>query len=312
MIAKETTIEHVLGRSTERYFGQAFRSFYVRFLTMEQSESELTGQFYVDYVGPQRPREEAPHLGSIEYTAVALRLATYGLNRLGRIAVSDTDRAFMHSYQILNKESLYTGQHQFHCRLVQSVIDANSMQGSISHFEINIGAVAIHIAIDHRGGMRYGTLPAKETLAIHIEQLHSIGYKCTDLDITALKTNLRQQCITADISYAYLFEENSLHGIGSARDALLTTDAIRVFGQLMQVLLYELENSCRHSCPNIWLRKMYLQSDRPLFTGTASAEVHFDHIREIQKGEVHWKLVKLSGTIGNFKGRFEVAFEVKK
>lgn len=313
MIEQEKTMDMILGNSNERYFGDVFRTFYLQILSLTTvSETELSGEFSADYLGPLRPRGEAPHLGSIEYLPLALRLATYSLNRLGRISIADTNRAFLRSYKLHSKESLGMGMHTFHCRMLHSEYDMQSMQGSTSLFEIILGDTRILVEVDHRGGMRYRKLPQAETIRWDLEQLHSIGYKCTDMEVVPLEMDLQQQEITARVSNRYLFPENSLHGIGSARDALLATDATRVFGQLMQVLLYEIEGSDRKRCPNIWLRKMELQSERPLFTGKARAKVTFEHIREIRKGDTHWKLVSLSGSVGNFTGKFEVAFEVKK
>lgn len=311
MIEQEKTMDMILGNSNERYFGDVFRTFYLQILSLTTvSETELSGEFCVDYLGPLRPRGEAPHLGSIEYLAFALRLATYGLNRLGRLSIADTNRAFVRSYELHSKESLGMGIQTFHCRMLHSEYDMQSMQGSTSLFEIILGNTRIRIELDHRGGMRYRKLPEAETLCWDLEQLHSIGYKCTDMEVVPLEMDLQQQEITARVRNRYLFPENSLHGIGSARDALLATDATRIFGQLMQVLLYELEGSDRQQCANIWLRKMQLQSERPLFTGKARAKVTFDHIREIQKGDTYWKLVSLSGAVGNFTGKFEVAYQV--
>ena len=313
MIEQEKTMDELLGNSNERYFGDIFRSFYIDIQSLKLiGDSELSGTFSAEYLGPLRPRAEAPHLGSIEYLTLALRLTTHSLNQLGRISIADTDRAFLRSYKLHSKDSLGMGVHTFHCRMLHSKADMESMQGSSSLFEIRLGDTHIHIEVDHRGGMRYSSLPEAETIPWNMEQLHSIGYKCSDMELIPLEMDLQQQEITARVSNRYLFPENSLHGIGSARDALLATDATRVFGQLMQVLLYEMEDSDRQRCPNIWLRKMELQSERPLFTGKARAKVTFEHIREIQKGNTYWKLVSLSGSVGNFIGKFEVAFEVKK
>lgn len=312
MILTTKTMDSLLGRSDERYFGDVFRGFFIRILSMEQQADRLTGQLKVDYIGPRRPHGEAPHLGSIEFTALAMRLASHTLNRLGRINIADTNRAFLRHYEFSGKEILYTGTHSFCCRLLSSEMDLQSTQGSTSVFEIAIDSSRTLVTIDHRGGSRYLKLPEKETLSVALEQLYSAGYKYTALDIGPVKTDVHAQQISAPITYSYLLGANSLHGIGSARDALLATDAIRVFGQLMQVLLYELENSDRHNCANIWLRRMELRSERPLFTGEAEASVRFENIRKISKGDNNWKLIALSGTVGNFFGKFEVAFEVKK
>ncbi len=308
MISTEKNIDNLLGRSEERYFGDVFRSFYTQISDFELLEDEIRGKFSTSYIGPLRPRGEAPHIGSIEYLALALRIATHGLNQLGKINIADTNRAFLRSYAINLGDSLPMGSYPFHCRMLRSAMDGKSIQGSTSLFEIQMGTNKALIEVDHKGGMRYGKLPEKETIKRHFEQLHSIGYKSTSLEVKTTNTDLSSKTISASVTNRYQFEENTLHGIGSSRDALLATDATRVFGQLMQVLLFETAGTDRFSCNNIWLRKMELRSERPLFTGNAEANVSFDKIREVKKNGRQWQLIKLSGKVGNFTGQFEVAY----
>lgn len=303
-------MDSLLGRSDERYFGDIFRSFYMHIRSFEIDGDSVYGELQTSYIDPARPHGESAHLGSIEYLALTLRLATHGLNRLARINIADTNRAFLRSYKIILAQSLYTGIHTFKCRMLRSEQNRTSMQGSISLFEITIDNIRSVIEVDHRGGMRYGRLPADETISDTIEQLHSIGYKHTTLEIKDILVDTNHLEASAKVFNKYLFEENCLHGIGSARDALLPTDATRIFGQLMQALLYTLEGTDRHSCPNIWLRRMELYTQRSLFTGQAAAHIHFDRIRHVKTGNQHWKAVKLSGTVGNFMGSFEVAHKL--
>lgn len=307
MITTEKNFDSLLGRSDGRYFGDVFRSFYTHITKLEVVEDEIHGELSVIYIGPSRPRDEPPHIGSIEYLALALRIATYGLNQLGKINIADTNRTFLRSYTISLRDSLPIGKYPFRCRMLRSAMDYNSIQGSASLFEIQMGSNVALIEVDHRGGIRYGTLPKKETIDWHFEQLHSVGYKSTALQIEIGDMDVALKKISARVTSRYLFEENSLHGIGSSRDALLSTDATRVFGQLMQVLLFEIVGTDRFSCNNIWLRKMELKSERPLFTGNAEANIIFDQIREVRKNGQQWQLIKLSGTVGNFTGQFEVA-----
>lgn len=306
-------MDDLLGRADERYFGDVFRCFHMDVPYIEKLDGEaIHGHIQIGYIGPERPRSESPHLGSIEYLSLALRIASYGLNRLGSFSIADTNRAFLRNYRFNSSDMLGIGRHGFICRMLRCDRDMSSMQGSTSIFEIQIGNARIEIAVDHRGGSRYLHLPESETLAVDVEQLHSLGYKCTTLTIAPPKINLEMQQISTQINFKYQLPTNSLDGIGSSRDALLATDAIRIFGQLMQVLLYTREGSDRTQCSNIWLRKMDLRSQRPLFTGEAEAIVTFDKSREIRKGDSHWNLISLSGTVGNYEGKFEVAFEVKK
>src|SRR5690606_30353960 len=115
-------------------------------------------------------------------------------------------------------------------------------------------------------------------ISFDLEQLHSIGYKSTEIKFSTLEIDIDRKSICTSILYKHLLQENTFNGVGSARNNLLPTDAIRIYGQLMQVLLYKLSNNDRNTCPNIWLRKMKLLQDRPLFKEKIDASLIFEDI----------------------------------
>lgn len=312
MLKENPTIEQLLGDTDHRYFATGFRGFDFTIETFEVSEEHIHGNLRAHYIGPARPRSEDPHIGSIEFVALSLRIASHALNQLALIGIADADRAFITSYKIRVAGSLSVGILPFHCRMIRSERDAASLQGSRSLFEIKIGESVVLLEVDHRGGVRYRYLPEEQKLDLHYEQLHSLGYKYTQLQLDDISIDKIGARISGSVQYRSLLEENTLHGIGSARDALLATDATRIFGQLMQALHYETQNTDRLRCPNIWLRKMELSSEMPLFDGQCSAEVQFEHIREVQQGAINWKLITLRGHVGNFSGRFEVGHQIRE
>lgn len=304
------SIDHILGSGEDRYFATGFKSFEMKIQSFEISEECLQGHLHIQYRGPDRPHGDPVHVGSIEYLALFLRLATHGLNRIGRIGIDDTDRAFLTDYQLQVKHPLFMGTHSYYCRIIETPKHSYGLQGCKTRFEIGLGGNVGYLEVDHRSGFRYRILPEEQQLSLQYEQLHTVGYKFTDLHLHNIQIDTIAGHISADIKYQSLFEEDILHGIGSSRDALLATDATRVFGQLMQALYYQTEGTDRHKCPNIWLRTMELRSKRPLFSGTCSATVQFDQSRILQQGDMQWKVIRLSGKVGNFEGKFEVAHQI--
>lgn len=307
----QNNIDQLLGPAESRYFGDVFRSFSLSITQVEWAKSQFEGYFQAVYDGPPRPRDEEPHIGSIEILAFSLQLATYGINRLAKIGKADTNRSFLRSYQIQLNNSLGLGTHAFTCRMKSSSLDNSSMQGSTTIMEVLLGQNRIVLEIDHRGGSRFSRLPQHETIEHIQDVLHSIGYKYTHIDIHQLQIDIPRQHISAEVAHHFRIAENTYDGIGSARYCLLPTDATRIFGQLMQALLYRLEMTDRHRCANIWLRKMQLHMERPVFAQTTTAEVVFDRIREVQKDKQRWKLVQLHGQVGNYLGHFEIAHVVQ-
>lgn len=306
-----TTIEEILGKPEERYFGNGFRFFTIDLKSIEISPTEIRGQAIVKYAGPQRPRGEAPHIGSIEFMAFSLRMGSYAMNRICKINLADTNRAFLKKYSIQISNNMSVGTHNFACKVLSTEPDVCSLQGYITQLEIQFeNFTKIKISIDHRGYSTHKPLPTNELIAFDYEQLHSLGYKSTEMEFSHLDINLDTQTISTSIKYKHLLEENTFHGLGSARNNLLPTDAIRIYGQLMQSLLYKLDNSDRSNCQNIWLRKMYMIQDRPLFKENIKASVIFQDMRNITLGGDTWKLINLNGSVGNYTGSFQVAHKV--
>lgn len=312
MIQENVHIDQLLGDPTQRYFSTGFRFFEFTLEDCSFTKDSMQGTARAIYNGPARPRDETPHLGSIEYLAVALRLATVGLNRLARLGKADVDRALLTRYTINIQDELGVGDHPFQCRMVSSESSWESVQGSITVFSISIGPTQIELRVDHRGGVRYmKQLPDEETIQLHLAQLFSIGYRHRSLDIHSIALLPEHHTATARVRYTPHFEENILHGIGSARDTLLPTEATQVFGQLMQALLYDLYGTDRSQCATIWLRKMELHIKSPLFRKEQDAAIMFDHIRDIQRQGVRWRLIDLHGSVGAYTGKFSIAHQTE-
>lgn len=306
MKTKHNSIDYFLGTPDSRYFGDGFRTFCFDINVLSVSDHEISGLIHSQYLGGNRPRNEEVHLGSVEFLALAMRLGTYGLNRLGKLGIADTNRAFLSHYNLKAKKVLKISAIAFYCRMCSSNAEIDSLQGSRSLFEINIGGNIAVLELDHCGGTRFGSLPDWETIAYDRPQLHCTGYKQSTLTIQEIEVDLENLHITAVVLHKHPRSSEPLDGVGSASMALLGTDAVRVFGQLMQVLLYTTEGTDRIRCPNIWLRKMELRSERPLLEHSVQASVRFHRIRKIKyKGEC-WQLIELSGIVGNFIGNFEV------
>ncbi|NGM64423.1 AvrD family protein [Sphingobacterium sp. SGR-19] len=313
-IKQYDSMEELLGGRTSRYFAEAFRHYHVPMDMLTESGNTITGMINVCYDGPARPRNEDVHLGSLEYTALVMRLGGHALNRLGMIAPSDIARGFASSVDVKISRSLGTGQIPVRCRLLASRNGLNCVQGTCSTIEVDIGGNRCKVTIDHRGGKRYLVLPEAQKMADTDgeTQLYGTGYRTRGLHISDVAIDISQRFICATFEYDPMFLEETYEGIGTARHMLLPTESIQLFGQLMQALLYQMDSTDRESCPNIWLRTMSLRCQRPLFGTSGHAFVQFDRIQTIVSGGITWQIIDLTGQVGNYHGRFRVAHKKDK
>ncbi len=77
-----TEIDSYLGNGDSRYFSQGFKHFGFDLHTVKLMENGFTSSIVASYKGPDRPRQENPHLGSMEYSSIALYLAEVHLVKI--------------------------------------------------------------------------------------------------------------------------------------------------------------------------------------------------------------------------------------
>lgn len=306
------SIDELLGGGSTRYFAEAFRHYHIHLEHLTRKQDCLSGTIHVCYDGPGRPRDENVHMGSLEYTALAMRLGGHALNRLGMIGPTDISHGFASSLQVKISHSLGLGKIPFHCRLLESRNSLSCVQGTCSIIEVDIGGNRCRVTVDHRGGRRYLLLPEaqKMTDTDGDAQLYGTGYRIRGLHLGDVGIDVSQKLIRARFQYDPMFAEESYQGIGATRHMLLPTESIQLFGQLMQALLYRMDGTDRERCPNIWLRAMSLRCQRPLFGASGTALVQFDRIQRIVSGGNSWQIIDLSGQVGNYKGTFRVAHQI--
>lgn len=306
MLQNISTIDTLLGNPSERYFAQGFKQFHFDIKSLDILDQEIRGVLFSRYDGPARPHGAEPHIGSIEYVALALRLATYSLNRIGRIGLLDVDSSFMTSYRTKLRVPLHLGELPFTCRLLCSGFDPQSLHGSSSTFGIDIGNNTIYLTVDHRGGARYRRIPPAQILSHHYELLYSVGYRYRRLTLEQICVDTAGQRIEGQVGYEPLFEDRMLHGIGSARQMLLPTEVMQVFGQLTQALLYKIKDTDRSHSPAIWLREVDLRCQRPEFSTPCRAQVRFGAMKQLSHLGRVWQVISLSGEVGSYTGRFTI------
>ncbi|MBE8714824.1 AvrD family protein [Sphingobacterium hungaricum] len=303
------TTDEVLGDARNRYFGRAFQAYHIKLKSFIIDNSIISGVFKIDYDGPARPRHETVHLGSIEYTALALLLAGFGLSKLVGLSIEQINMATLDRMSFKISSILCIGEVSFAIQIKESGRDNSSKQGSYSTFQLTVGFTTISIRIDHQG-KRYHWLTAHQSLDPFSEQLYTIGYKKRTLKIHTITLNLHSNSIQGHVHCPRQYPENEIDGLSSSRSILLPTDALQVFGQLMQTLLYQKMNSNREQCPNIWLRRMDLEVHAPQLEEHCISRISFDKIKRINQRKESWQMIDLSGNVGTYRGKFQIAHKL--
>lgn len=307
------TMDSLLGDGRQRYFAHGFRDFAMRIASCTTGLREISGMLEVSYAGPERPCGEAPHLGSIEYMALALRLGGHALNRLYRLGLDDLGRTFASSVRIKIGRTLAPGSISFRCRLLESRTSLHAMRGTYSTVEVDIGGNTCRLRLDHSGGGQYRRLPGDQTMADGDggRQLFGEGYRGRVLDLSDILVNTAERKVTARYRCYPSGVPTDYQGLSTAAHLLLPTEALQAFGQLMQALLYSMDRTDRDRCPNIWLRSLSLSCERPSSATSGNASVRFDRIERVRSQGQDWQVIDLSGEVGIYRGSFRVAHQME-
>ncbi|MBE8721358.1 AvrD family protein [Sphingobacterium pedocola] len=302
-------IDQVLGNSSVRYFAEGYRYYDIQVHEGILKDRELAGQVSFNYCGPERPRGEEVHVGSIEFTALALQLASHALYLMIGLSNEQISSAALSDLHIKLRSPQYLMATSYRVKVVSSTQSAESVPGTRSTFAITIGTQnSILIAIDHQRPY-YRYLDPQQRLCLDCEQLYSSGYKNREIHIEKVNLITEQNRASAYIRSIVTEGSPMEKGIGSTRHMWLPTDALIVFGQLMQALLFTQLGIDRLRCPNIWLRQLTLASGRPIFEDHCDGAILFHDSREVNRENQKWQLISLSGTVGNYRGKFQVGFQ---
>jgi len=305
-------LDMILGDQNERYFSSGFSKFNYQIHNYRFSaKKELTGSFRVQYKGPARPRNERPHLGSMEYTAMALFLAEGML--LAYLRLTDRELAMAVPYYLsLNIHAplqLDTDTDiPFSCRVTNTENSLKAINIGLTTLEIKIANCDIRFVVDHPGPTQI-TTKTSSVWPSGFRWLHKDIYKERSLNINQLDINPIAETITAKLEHPESYQKKPW-GISSSKNLLTPLDCVSVTGQLMQVLLYDILQTSRTICPNIWLRSMEIKFTSPYQLSSYMATVNFKSRRIITRKGKQWQLIDLSSELANMQGSFRICHQM--
>ncbi|RQP15259.1 MAG: hypothetical protein EAS52_15670 [Parapedobacter sp.] len=300
-----------LGDGTGRYFANGYRHFHWRITAFEVSEAGLGGELEISYDGPARP-DGQPHLGSIEYTAIASMLAEYVLIYLARLDAEQVSLSLLRHIRLKLRDAVEVAGETtlpFRCALGQPDWTRRASNGILSPIAVWLADTHISLVADHPAN-RWGRFDPCAVWPLNRPAMYNHGYKLrtnTVADVCCDATNRTcSAMVTRDDYYG-----GDRQGLFSARSATIPTDVLTVTGQLMQVLLYTLEGTTREDCGNIWLRAMDIRYGRAMWAKRYAASVRFLDVKTLAKGEHRWRAVRLVSQLAGITGEFSITHRLK-
>lgn len=304
-------ITEVLGPKDKRYCSDGFRNVQFYFSDLNLFRKGLQSKVHVSFKAAWSSKESAlrePHLGTTEYIAIAFLISeTYLQCSLGFssdcIARSWVKRVKLTMLPELERSS------------VQSVFLLDKTIGGAAEkqegfFEIRIGHMLIELTVLYPADLH--TLQYSCEDFNHPEnRFYKDGYKTINHDILNVENDFPAMRSGGDIVLEY--SARPYQGIGTHYfPAMDMATFILISGQLMQVLLYGLDNLTREKTNNLWLRRLEIDYPNPLQGNTWREEAECKSFREVRlKGEF-WRVADVRLSLGNIQANFNVAHQINK
>jgi hypothetical protein len=182
-----------------------------------------------------------------------------------------------------------------------------------SSFEIVTGHMLMHVIIAHPMRNVHPVEP-NFNFADYLRELHRNfhynGYREVNHDIHNVRINPSGYEASGDIPVQPA--ANKFNGIGSAHyPAMDIASFILVSGQLIQVLLYNLDNMRREDSGNMWLRSLDIRYPSPLSTENLTEHIRCETFKKIPlKGQM-WRVADIAMSMGNIEAKFNMTHQIQ-
>jgi hypothetical protein len=303
-------IEDILGAKKDRYCSNGFRNVRYSFANIVFSDRILKGEISVDFSkkwSSKKNSQQMPHLGTAEYVSIAILMIELYLRLVmgfdsREIAVSWVKQMKLKSMPKINRKKIQP----FH------ICQQKEKDGQ-STFEILTGHMLTHVIIAHPQ-RHIHTINPYFNFADYLSGLHRSfyyeGYKEVNHDVHNVQINSAGYEASGDIPIQPA--GNKLNGIGSAYyPAMDIVSFILVSGQLIQALLYNLDNMRREDSGNMWLRRLYLRYPSPLSPNNLTEHIRCETFKKIPFNGQIWRVADISIRMGTIEAMFNMTHQIQ-
>ena len=300
-----------LGDESVRYFSNGYRHFHWHITAFEQNESRLRGELEIGYDGPSRP-DGSPHLGSIEYTAIAAMLTEYALVYLLKLDAEQVSLSHLSRISVKLRNTIDVQRAislPFQCMVGRPDCTRRASNGMLSPITVVLAGAEVSVVCDHPAS-RWGRFDPRAVWPANHRAMHNHGYKARTNLLQDIRCNTSDRTCMARVTRQDSYTDQR-RGLFSARETIIPTDVLSVTGQLMQILLYTLEDTTREACGNIWLRSMDIRYGRPVWEAVYPAEVRFLDVKTLTKRTEQWRMVRLESRVAGISGLFDIAHQLQ-
>jgi hypothetical protein len=310
-----TSIDHHLGASSGRYFGEGFKRVQHELTNLRVGAGEIAADATLTYPGDWSRKSTGslrPHLSSIDGLVIAGELADAYLAHTFGLDLEQRRRAWLRAFEMrvaapTEELSRFAVRAQH-----RSCVPASSARCDfISSFACFIGTIRVTCAIEHdiaRGGAGEGRYATADALLGDSARRHyGDGYKRRTQRIEDVAT--RGDSIRATVAVEDPLGDVD-DGLGGAyAPSVSMVDCLLSMAQLAQVLAYDLDGVRRATSNTFWMRRLSFRAATPVHPLGAprDAALGVPRSKLLTVGGGPWRALDLSGNLGEFETHGSVA-----
>jgi hypothetical protein len=192
-------------------------------------------------------------------------------------------------------------------KLISTEKIENSTNWYASTFEIHINRTSIKIKVNHPVNFWF-KVTGNTPVEINKSGIYSTGYKERHHSIERIFIDEETMKCSASVSIQDKYCCKS--GIGSQYQGTVITDIIIISGQLVQALFYTIEKTNRREAGNIWLKEFEVTIDKPESETSYNAELSFEDIKVLKKGDEIWKSILFISKLGEIASKIKMVSKI--
>ena len=314
-IVRYLAIDHCLGRSGSRYFGQGFRrvGHAIRDVRVDSSvpggaiSAAVDVNYPTDWSSKLVTDAPRPHLSTVDALVIAVQLAEALLVHSHRLDEDQRRRMRLRSFAMRAGAS---PQEQLTAvpamgRRDSTLPSLDGPRSLVSHFQFRIGTIRLTCDIEHDGGTTRpqpaGWADIRDVLGDPASRFYGRGFtrrqqRITDVEVDVPAGTIRALMLIADA--APLDEQLSRTGFaGHYEPALSMVDCLVAMAQLAQALMYDLDGVERGETGTLWMRRVAMSARTPYqpITNAFVATGAVVNGRQLDRSGESWSLYDLLG-----------------
>lgn len=308
-------IEEILGNPEKRYFSNGFRNicFEYKDIVFKQNSIECKLDFSVDNLWSKKGNQSLkPHIGIVEYYAVSVYLSEILLKAQLGLSDSEISNGWVTDFTIKTRPTtdITVDSVDFKAQLISSSYINSSYCGDRSIIDITFGSITIVLVINHPSPKPVRNLSFDYSIFTNFQKpsLYNSGYKRAIHKIKNVQINVPHLQASASVSIKNKISNDRMRGLGSNYlGSNLLTDHYLTTGQLIQVLLYELDNINRDESNNLWVREVKTHYSEPFYRNTSEIFIKVTDTKIVNLKNDEWRLATIEAKQENISSVIKVS-----